>query len=58
MESITGRGPAEVPEKTEDNREMLSQGTRCLGELEPGISQVCHSLQRLDLSCSVDPKQC
>jgi hypothetical protein len=58
MESIRGRGLAEVPEKIEDNREMLSQGTRCLGQLEPGTSQVCHSLQQLDLSCSADPKQC
>jgi len=56
MESNTGRGLAEVPEKTEDNREMLSQGTRCLGQLEPGTSQVGHSPQRLDLSYSVDRK--
>lgn len=58
MESIRGRGLAEVPQKTDDNREMLSQGTRCLDQLEPGTSQVCHSPQRLDLSCSVDPTQC
>jgi hypothetical protein len=55
MEIIRGRGLAEVPEKTEDNREMLSQGTRCLGHLEPGTSQVGHSPQRLDLSYSVEP---
>jgi len=58
MESIIGRGLAEVPEKNEDNREMLSQGTRCLGQLEPGTSQVSHSPQRLDLSCSADPTHC
>jgi len=58
MESTRGRGLAEVPEKTEDNREMLSQGTRCLGQLEPGTSQVSQSPQRLDLSHSVDPTQC
>jgi hypothetical protein len=45
MGSISGRGLAEVPEKTEDNREMLSQGTRCLGQLEPGTCQVRHSLR-------------
>jgi len=58
MESVRGRGLAEVPQKTEDNREMLSQGTRYLGQLEPGTSQVCYSPQRLDLSCSIDPTKC
>ena len=35
MESIRGRGLAEVPEKTEGNREMLRQGTRRVGQLDP-----------------------